>query len=186
MKTCPDCKKEVSKSAKICPNCGKKLKKPILLFVILAVIVIAIIGGVSGSKKEEERKKDFSQNEVATYKNVEYSIVKVEKTQGNNEYLKPKDGYEYVKVTVKIKNNSDEKISYNALDWSMVNSNGAEDKWGTITFDDDDTLSSGELNAGGTIEGVLVWEQKIGDKNLKLRYYETIVDENYKLQFSLD
>ncbi len=186
MKICPDCKKEVSKSAKTCPNCGKKLKKPIFLYVILGIIVLAIVGGIISSKEEKQRKKDFKQNEVATYKDVEYSIVKVEKTQGTNEYFKPKDGYEYVKVTIKIENKSDEKISYNALDWAMVNSDGVEDKWGSITLDDDIALNSGDLNAGGKIEGVLVWEQKIGDNNLKLRYYDTIIDDNYSIQFTLD
>lgn len=185
MKKCPDCKKEVSKSAKICPNCGKKLKKPIFLYIILGIIVVAIIGGVMSSKDEENRKKDFSQNEIATYKNVEYSITRVERTQGNNEYIKPKEGYEYVKVTVKIENKSKDKISYNALDWKMVNNDGVEDVWGTYTADDDIMLNSGELNAGGKIEGVLVWEQKKNDNNLKLRYYDTIIDENYALQFTL-
>ena len=186
MKKCPDCQKEVSKSAKACPNCGKKLKKPIFLYVILGILIIAIIGGMTSSKKEQERKKEFSQNEVATYKDVDYSIVKVEKTQGNNEYIKPKSGYEYVKVTLKIENKSNEKISYNALDWKMVNSDGVEDAWGSITADGDITLSSGDLDAGGKVEGVLTWEQKIGDNNLKLRYYETILDSEYKLQFTLD
>lgn len=186
MKTCPDCKKEVSKSAKTCPNCGKKLKKPIALFVILGIIIIGIIGAVMSQKEEEERKKDFSQNEVATYKDIEYSIVKVEKTQGNNEILKPKDGYEYVKVTVKIENKSKEKISYNSLDWKMVNSDGVEDTLGAITLDNDIELNSGNLDAGGKIEGILVWEQKKDAKNLKLRYYETILDKDYKIQFTLD
>ena len=68
----------------------------------------------------------------------------------------------------------------------MVNSDGVEDAWGSITADGDITLSSGDLDAGGKVEGVLTWEQKIGDNNLKLRYYETILDSEYKLQFTLD
>ena len=186
MKTCPECKKEVSKSAKVCPNCGKKLKKPIALFVILGIIVIAVIGGVMSSKEEENRKKDFTQSETATYKDVNYSIVKVEKTQGNNEFIKPKDGYEYVKVTVKIENNSKEKISYNQLDWKMVNGDGAEDQMGAITAENDVMLHNGDIDAGGKIEGVLIWEQKKNDNNLKLRYYESIIDKEYKLQFTLN
>ncbi len=188
MKVCPDCKKEVSKSAKVCPNCGKKLKKPIALFIILGIVILGIIGAVMSNKEEAERKKDFTQSEVATYKNVEYSVVKVERTQGSKEYTKPKEGYEFVKVTIKIENKSNEKISYNALDWSMVNADGVEDKWGSFTgsVDEDNELSSGDLNAGGKVEGVLVWEQKKDSKDLKLRYYETILDNDYKLQFSLN
>ena len=164
MKKCPDCQKEVSKSAKVCPNCGKKLKKPIFLYVILGIVVVAIIGGVISTKKEQERKKDFSQNEVATYKDVDYSIVKVERTKGSNEYFQAKDGYEYVKVTLRIENKSKEKISYNALDWKMVNGDGAEASIYSITAEDDIELNSGELDAGGKIEGVIIWEQKITPK----------------------
>lgn len=188
MKKCPECGKDVSKSAKVCPSCGKKLKKPVVLIAVLVIVVIGIIGAAISNKEEKERKKDFNQNEVATYKDVEYSILNVERTQGDNEYLKPKDGYEFVKVTIKIENKSKEKISYNALDWSMVNSDGAEDKWGSLTgsAEDGDTLSSGDLNPNGKIEGTLVWEQKKDSKNLKLRYYETMLDNDYKLQFTLN
>ena len=159
-------------------------------WIIIGIVVIAIIGAVISQKEEEEkeanRKKDFTQNETATYKDVEYSIVKVEKTKGTNEYFQAKDGYEYVKITVKIENKSNEKISYNSIDWKLVNSDGAEDTFGAITTEDDVLLSSGNLDPQGKVEGVMIWEEKIGDNNLRLRYYNTIVDKDYTLQFKLD
>ena len=33
--------------------------------------------------------------------------------------------------------------------------------------------------------GVLVWKQKIGDDNLRLRYYESILEEEYTFQWKL-
>ena len=69
----------------------------------------------------------------------------------------------------------------------MVNSDGVEDAWGTYTADDDILLSSGDLDAGGKVEGVLIWEQKINDDNLRLRYYDNfLMDDEYTLQFKLD
>lgn len=190
MKKCKYCQTEIDKKAKVCPNCRKKqsgIGKWIVLGVILLLIVSCMAGQNEADKKEKNRKKDFTQSETATYEDVSYSITNVEKTQGNNEYFTPKDGYEYVKVTIKIENKSNEKISYNALDWQMVNADGVEDAWGTFTADDDDTLNSGELDAGGKVEGVLVWEQKIGDNNLRLRYYNnSLFDESYTLQFKID
>lgn len=187
MKTCKYCQEEINKKAKICPKCGKKQGKKKWLIVLVVIVVIGIVASMMGGSSEEERQKEYTQNEVASYKDVEYSITKVEKTQGNNEYWKPTEGYEYVKVTLKIENKSDDKISYNALDWQMVNSDGVEDAWGSITADDDVTLSSGELDAGGVIEGVLIWEQKIGDNNLRLRYYDNVLfDDEYTFQFKLD
>ena len=189
-KICNHCKTEIPKNAKVCPNCTKKqsgIGKWIVIGIIILIIIGCVANGNDEKKTEEERQKDFAQNEIATYKDVSYSVTKVEKTQGTSQYIKPKDGYEYVKVTLKIENKSKEKISYNALDWQMVNSDGVEDAWGTITVDNDVTLSSGDLDAGGKVEGVLVWEQKIGDNNLRLRYYDNLLfDKNYTLQFKLD
>lgn len=164
--------------------------KKYLKWAVLALLAIIIVGAVISSneekEKEEKRKKDFTQNEIAAYKEVEYSIIKVEKTQGSNYFIKPKDGYEYVKVTLRIENKSNEKIPYNELDWKMVNADGVEDTFGAITAEDDITLSSGQLDPNGKIEGVLIWEQKVGDNNLRLRYYKSMIDENYTLQFKLD
>ena len=187
-KKCKYCKSDIDAKAKICPNCKKKQSSivgKIILLVILVIIIVAVAGALGGN--DEDRQIDFAQNETATYNDVSYSIVNVEKTQGTKEFIKPQEGYEYVKVTIRIENNSDEKISYNALDWQMVNSDGVEDAWGSITADDDNLLNSGELDAGGHIEGVLVWEQKIGDDNLRLRYYEnSLINDEYTIQFQLD
>lgn len=46
MKTCKDCGSEVSKSAKVCPKCGKKLKHSglrIFLGILIIIIGIGII-----------------------------------------------------------------------------------------------------------------------------------------------
>ena len=184
MKKCKYCQTEIDKKAKICPNCKKK-QGGLVKWIIIGILVFAILGGLFSGGDEETFVRDYEQDDVVTYEDIEYSIIKVEKTQGTNEFCKPKEGKEYVKVTIKIKNNSDEKIPYNALDWQMVNANGDEDVWGSYTCDDDETLSSGDLDAGGTKEGVLVWEQKIGDDNLRLRYYESILEEEYTFQWKL-
>lgn len=158
-----------------------------LVLVLVLFVVVTVITGCSTEIEDSDMKKDYMQSEVVTYNDVDYTIVNVEKTQGSNEWIKPEEGNEYVKVTIRIENKSSEKISYNALDWQMVNADGVEDGFGTYTGDDDKELSSGDLDAGGKIEGVLVWEQKIGDENLRLRYYDNIVfDNDYTFQFKLD
>lgn len=185
MKTCKDCGKEVSKSAKTCPNCGKKLKKPIIRLILLAIVLLAIIGSIIGQQEEAKRKKEFTQNEVATYKNVEYSITKVERTQGK-EYFEAKDGKEYILITINIKNNSNDKISYNALNWKLSDSNGDEQTYAIWGTDNNSDLGSGDLNAKGTKTGTIAFEITKGDNNLTLKYYETILDSKRAFEFKLN
>lgn len=186
MKKCKYCQTEIDRKAKICPNCHKKqshILRWILLGLLSVIIVIAIIGG----KGEENFQKEYKQSDTVTYKDVSYSITDVKKTKRSNKYLQAKDGYEYVKVKIKIENKSDKKISYNALDFQMVNGDGVEASVYSITAEDDVQLSSGELDAGGKIEGVIIWEQKKGDTGLRVRYYKNVLfDDDYTFQWSLD
>ena len=187
MKKCKYCQTEIDKKAKICPNCHKKQSHVVrwIILGILAIIVIAAIASGGGDK--DNFKKEYKQNDIVTYKDVKYSITNVEKTKGSNKYFQAKDGYEYVKVKIKIENNSDKKISYNALNFQMVNGDGVEASVYSITAEEDIQLNSGELDAGGKIEGVIIWEQKQGDTGLKVRYYENVLlDDNYTFQWILD
>ncbi len=186
MKKCKYCQKEIDAKAKVCPYCKKK-QRHIGRWILLSVLLVLILSAMFSGKKEDDFVKDYNQNQSVTYNNVVYSITKVERTKGTNMYFHAKDGYDYVKVTIKIENNTDEKISYNALDFQMVNGDGVEASFYSITAEDDVMLSSGQLDAGGIIEGVIVWEQKENDTNLKVRYYENVLfNNNYTFQWTLD
>ncbi|MBQ6840796.1 MAG: DUF4352 domain-containing protein [Bacilli bacterium] len=187
MKKCKYCQTEIDKKAKICPNCHKK-QSHIVRWVILGLLAIIVVGVIAGGSGEEDKfQKEYNQNDMVTYKDVNYSIISVDKTKGSNQYFQAKDGYEFVKVKIKIENKSDKKISYNALDFQMVNGDGVEASVYSITAEDDVQLHSGELDAGGKIEGVIIWEQKQNDTNLKVRYYENVLfDDDYTFQWTLD
>lgn len=186
MKKCKYCQSEIDKNSKICPYCHKK-QKHIGRWILLGIVVIAIISVVTGGSKKENFQREYNQGDVITYNDIQYSITNVEKTKGENMFLQAKDGYEYVKVTINIKNNSDEKISYNPLDFQMVNGEGLEASFFSITAEDDILLNSGEFDSGGTVEGVIIWEQKEGDPGLKVRYYENVLfDDDYTFEWTLD
>lgn len=187
MKKCKYCKSEIDAKAKVCPHCKKKQGPKIVKWLIIGFIIIGIIGVAISNKEDEKFKKDYKQDETVTYKDVAYSIIKVEKTKGSNQYFQAKDGYEYVKVTIKIENNSNEKISYNSLNFQMVNGDGVEEPSFTITGEEDLQLHSGELDPKGKVEGVIIWEQKQNDDGLKLRYYKnSLVEKNYIFQWTLN
>ena len=203
-KLCKHCKTEIPKDAKVCPNCRKKQGIKIWQIVLIAIIAFGVIGAVAGggsdkpaskeqdtkketeSKEKQEDRKEFAQNETVTFKNVDFTVTNVEKTRGS-EYDTAKEGYEYVIVSIKIENKSEEKITYNPYDWKMENSNGQEEEITFTTTDSDTELSSGNLNAGGVVEGTLAFEQPQGDTGLKLNYYNnSVFDEDASFKIKLD
>lgn len=203
-KLCKHCKTEIPTDAKVCPNCRKKQGVKVWQIVLIGVIVICVIGAIAGggsdepaskeqdTKKEtktqekQETKKEFAQSETVTFKNVDFTVTNVEKTKGS-EYDTAKEGYEYVIVSIKIENRSEEKISYNPYDWKMENSNGQEEDITFTTTDSETALSDGNLNTGGTVEGTLAFEQPQGDTGLKLNYYNNAVfDEEASFKIKLD
>lgn len=186
MKKCKYCQTEIDKKAKICPKCNKK-QAHIIRWILLVLLAIIVIGAITGGGDDNNFQKEYRQNDVVTYKDVNYIIIGVDKTKGSNQYFQAKDGYEYVKVKIRIENKSDKKISYNALDFQMVNSDGVEASFYSITAEDDILLSSGELDADGKVEGVIIWEQKQGDNDLRVRYYENVLfDDDYTFQWALN
>lgn len=65
---CKDCSKEISSSAKFCPSCGAKNKKPFykkVWFWLFAVIIIGIMGNAvsNDSKLDTGNKQEVSQNQ---------------------------------------------------------------------------------------------------------------------------
>ena len=186
MKKCKYCQKEIDEKAKVCPHCKKK-QNHIVRWIALGILAVIIVAAIVSSGTKKDFKKEYTQNDIVNYNNVEYSITNVEKTTGSNKYFQAKEGYEYVKVTIKIENKSDEKISYNSLDFQMVNGDGVEASVYSITAEDDVMLNSGELDANGVVEGTIIWEQKQGDTGLKVRYYENVLfDDKYTFEWTLD
>lgn len=52
MKICKDCGAEVSKSAKTCPKCGRKMKSPLLRILIGCIILIIGIASLATDMTE--------------------------------------------------------------------------------------------------------------------------------------
>lgn len=203
-KFCPECGTSSDGStlqvAPIQQPKKKKKKGLIAAVVVIAVIVviaaIANLGGnddqpqaVNGSgnaaNEQVDTSKVFGINEPVKYKGLELSVTKVEKSSGK-EYEKPKDGMEYVIVTVKYKNTGDEKISYNPYDFKMLNSKGQITDQAFTTIDSNTALSSGELAPGGEISGTIAFEQPKGDAGLKLQYTGSWFSSDADIEFALN
>ena len=126
--------------------------------------------GTSSSKSSEQTV--FKVGDIISYDKKEITVTSVERNHSSgNEYIKPSDGMEYVKVTIKIENKSDDKISYNTLDWEMQDSNGdIKNYLGAAMAQASDNLGSGDLAKNGTKTGSIVFEVPSGDSKLTLHY----------------
>lgn len=124
---------------------------------------------VLGEKATNE--KLFNINEMITYKGVNYEVVKVETSEGNS-YKSPKEGNIFLIVTIKIENNTPNKINYSYKNWTMSNSTQEEEKRIFTSINVGNALYSGKLVVGGIKTGSMVFEQPKDDNKLKLNYYE--------------
>lgn len=159
--------------------------KKILSVLLCVFVLFGITGCVSESESSSgvsdasgNEKTSFNVNETAVFENVHYTVTNVKYSNGN-EWDNPADGKNFVIVTLKIENKSDSKISYNTYDWKMINSQGQEDDEAFTTINNDTDLGSGDLAAGGTKTGTLVFEESKDESSLKLLYYSnSLFDEN--------
>ena len=192
MTTCKACGQEIAKSAKICPNCGAKNKKPFYLrwwFILIAIfIVLGVVGGSGSSsdankettnaKTEESKTAENPKEEVKEYYSVgeevklndnKLIVNRVEKSNGSD-FDKPQDGNEFVIVNVTISNDGTDEITYNPYDFEMQNAQGQITDQAFTTVNTDTALHDGKLASGGTVTGTIAFEQPVGDEGLVLKY----------------
>lgn len=114
MKECKSCGAKIAASAKVCPGCGAKNKKPIykrVWFIVLVVIVVfaGISGAMGGSDPEEtagQTTESKSESKSETKEKITYTKYEVAKLMDDLEEnaLKAKDTYneQYVELAGKL------------------------------------------------------------------------------------
>lgn len=120
-------------------------------------------------KNAEPVKEVFAIGEKVQLGDYVLTVTNVEKSAGSD-FDQPKDGNEFVIVTVEINNAGDENISYNPFDFKMANSQGQIVDQAFTTINNDTSLQSGELAGGGKVSGTIAFEQPAGDSGLQLHY----------------
>ena len=112
------------------------------------------------------------------------TVVSFKKSNGGD-YDKPKEGMEYIIVSLKIKNNGTDKITYNPFDFKMQNIKGQITDMAFTTVDSKTVLSSGELASGEEVEGTVTFEEPKDDTGLVLIYQANILNENEVIKFTI-
>ena len=157
----------------------------------IVIVVIIVVGGqskqaekVGENKKPEsngssqiqnkeskkEEKTEFKVGDIIAFDGKELTVEKFERNwKSEKAYIKPKDGKEYVKVSVKIENKSETEMNYNVFEFKAEDSNGAAERFDFQTYSLPDSLGSGNLVKGGKKSGSMIFEVPTGS-SLKLHY----------------
>lgn len=113
MKKCKHCQSEIDDKARVCPNCGKKQGKPILLIIIIVIIIIAVIATLGGGGETENEP-----SQTGTIEKKENLVLEDGYSGSLDEYgaLYYIDGY--------VKNNSDKDYEYVQIEFTAYDSEG--------------------------------------------------------------
>lgn len=154
-------------------------------FWVIIVVVILCVGAAAGNSDKDPKKvgessestssssgesesSTFKVGDVIAVEDQEMTITGVERNW-TAEYMTPKDGKEYIRVSITLANKSDETISYYSSFWKLEDADGAIDD-SAIVIGNDDNLSYGEIAAGGKKSGSLIFEVSKGETSLKVHY----------------
>lgn len=191
-KLCKHCKSEMPKDAKVCPNCRKK-QGGIGKWIVVAVVVIVLIAAVSGGggdkdknpqkvaenttttanstdgaeTQTEEVSNVFHVGDVVETQNFKITFVSAGVYESDNEFLQPKDGYEYWQFELKFENISetDQTVS-SMMDWECYADNAKADQ----TWIGDDSGLDATLSAGRETQGTIYFEVPKDASSVELEY----------------
>lgn len=130
MKKCKACGAGVAKNAKICPQCGAKLKRPILGTILVIFGVLLIVGAVgSGMSNDEPHKAGentpprqeetqgpttFGIGEKVELNGVVVTLDGIKESEGS-QFNKPSEGNVFLLCEFTIENNSEKDLSISSL-----------------------------------------------------------------------
>ena len=165
----------------------KKDKRPVFKKWWFWIIVIIVIGGIYGSSQQDKgtvissngnsvsdnkktEKTNFKVGETIAFDGKEVTVKSIDRDwKSDNQFIKAKDGKEFVKVNVSIVNKSDSEISFNTFDWKIEDANGAIEGPSATAFTTNDNLNSGTLAINGKKEGSVIFEVA-KDSTIKIHY----------------
>ena len=158
------------------------LKRIIVSIIVLTLVITITLSGIKlyhkvfdvgkEVKPNENTTKIFDINETIRYKDVNYKVKKVEINETGTEYKKPKDGNQFIIITIQYENKSDEPVSYSSRNWKLENEDKEETQRIFTALDVNTALYSGKLVIGATKVGTLVFEQSKKYDSFKLNFYE--------------
>lgn len=174
MVRCKVCGAQIAKSAKVCPNCGKRRRGAggIIGMIFLILAVVMIVGAVIGTESAGPRKVGdtaresgaaptateqsvFGVGDKVELNDVIVTLVNVSESTGGN-YMTPEDGKVFLLCEFEIENDSDNEIGVS----SMLSFSAYVDGYTTnldlgATVSSDKPQLDGSVAAGKKMNGVV-------------------------------
>ncbi len=156
----------------------------VIFFTICCIVVVNFsFGKYDDEISSKEYGKHYKIGDRVLYNDVIYSLNSVSLINGT-EHSKPKDGNQFVLVSISMENIGDEKIKYSYSNWKMSNSKDVETSRIFTPVNASSALYNGTLYVESSKSGTMVFEEAI-DEDLELRFYEKIEEENEEPLFKL-
>lgn len=167
----------------------------VVVFFIIAITLSATTANTYSTMLEEQNKesqslidskKDFAKGETAKFGDkFEVKVNSVEAGYNPGQYYTPAEGKEYVRVNITIKNTSDDEEYVSAYSFAVLDNGMAKNSTYAPV---EQELTSGDLAAGASTTGNIVYEITKDASDLKLQYDITVFDQSYtskKLVYTL-
>lgn len=123
-----------------------------------------------------DQKKDFNKGDTATFGKFQVKVNSVTRNYTSSDsYNTPDAGKEFVAVNLTVKNVSDSSQSISKYDFKINEAGVAND---TSFVDAVPTFDGGDLDAGASSTGNIVYEVTSGSTDLKLQYSLVVYDVN--------
>lgn len=185
MTKCKTCGADIAKSAKVCPSCGAKQKKPVVLIVIAVIFAIGVIGAALGGNSPEKvgnvgtqsntgssvsQKTEFAVGDVVSLNDIEVTFVSCTESSGKDFYI-PDSGNVFLFCEFAIDNKSSKDIAVS----SIMSFEAYVDDYSTNlsmtgTLAADKGQMDGTIAAGKKMSGVMGYEVPANWKTLEIRF----------------
>ncbi len=185
MTKCKTCGADIAKSAKVCPACGAKQKKHIVLGIILVIIGLSIIGAALGGNSPQKvgtmdtqgslestasQDKEFTTGDVVALNDIEVTFVSCLEINGN-QYFSPETGNVFLLCEFVIDNKSSKDIAVS----SLASFEAYVDDYSTqmsllATMSADKNQLDGSVAAGKKMSGVVGYEVPNNWETLEIRF----------------
>lgn len=148
-------------------------------------IIIALFTGIllfTLTGCNEQKKENYKIGDTITIDGLEIEVTDKKELEGKN-YYRPKDGYIYQMITIKLTNKTNHSISYDPANFKILSKENIEPSLPVIG--EKPYLQTGKLEKEKTITGNIVFEIPKESQNLKLGYFKNTKDKEPKITISL-